>query len=906
MINLQILANDDDLDILLVNESWLRDFMPDNSILKKYNIYRKDRSTRGGGVMIAIKDIYKSILIENDNTFEDLFVEVYIRQFKLLLITLYRPPKQNIDFDKYFIDRFAKIDITYFDTILLIGDLNIPYNLNDNSGNPRLINLKNSMLTYGLQQIVHKPTYPAINPKSILDLVFTNNLSMINNVIVQNNIAKSCDHLSINIELNVLQEKRCVQPKYKRNYTLNNLVTLNEQMQACDWHLLVHNIHDIDIIFERMKQKYTEILDKYIPLIKVRENKPKRFNPYINSLIKSRRQLVRSQVMSDSIRTKYFYLTERIGEEIVKYESNKMQQIMNKSHNFNHIYKYIKGQTKNPTVKTFLDSEGKRLSDPNIIVKKFKEIFEAKFKDNPFNGDLSVVKSRVSPLSEIEFCMNDLLMAYKKFKFNSAQGNSFIDNIVLQKCLNGSTKLLFCLFSKIIILKDIPNELKISMVTPIPKPGRNPNLLSNYRGVAVQTNVYRLFENVLSIKLIPYLNAYNIIHSCQYGFRTNISLYNLHLDVQKIIFSTFNRDDYLAIDLIFLDLSDAFDSVCHKKLLRKLELYGVTGDFLDILANTFNNRRQVIKWSNPSICSDEILIKSGCLQGGVLSPTLFNIYISDLPKYIDSKIFIYADDILIVRPIFNKEDCEQLQLDLGKAKKFCDDNFLRLNTEKTKHLRITYKKNEQYHYALDNTIIESIQSHKHIGIIYDCKMLFNNHIKLILANASRRYFTIRFLVKRRDGPTLLRLYLTYILPILEFGNLCLVLTKTQAQVLEKVQRSATKDICQKFRKNDLTYEQRLKFLNIESLENRRTIQMLKLIFKIIHSFSEIPSHLFEQIAILEDEKNGRTLLCPSPRLMISNKYLLFKCVEIFNELPMKIRNETNFANYKLLIKNHYN
>ena len=240
------------------------------------------------------------------------------------------------------------------------------------------------------------------------------------------------------------------------------------------------------------------------------------------------------------------------------------------------------------------------------------------------------------------------------------------------------------------------------------------------------------------------------------------------------------------------------------------------------------------------------------------------------------------------------------------AKKFCDDNFFRLNTEKTKHLRITYKKNEQYNYALDNTIIESIQSHKHIGIIYDCKMLFNNHIKLILANASRRYFTIRFLVKRRDGPTLLRLYLTYILPILEYGNLCLVLIKTQAQELEKVQRSATKDICQKFRKNYLTYEQRLKFLNIESFENRRTIQMLKLIFKIMHNFSEIPSHLFEKIAILEDEKNGRTLLCPSSRLMISNKYLLFKCVEIFNELPMKIRNKTNFANYKLLIKNHYN
>ena len=761
------------------------------------------------------------------------------------------------------------------------------------------------MLTYGLQQIVHKPTYPALNPKSILDLVFTNNLSMINNVIVQDNIAKSCDHLSINIELNVLQEKRYVKPKYKRNYTPYNLVTLNEQMQACDWHSLVNNIHDINIIFERVKQKYTEILDKCIPLIKVRDNKLKQFNSYINSLIKSRRQLVASQVLSNSIRTKYFYLTERIGEEIVKYESNKMQQIMNKSHNFNHIYKYIKKQTKSPTVKTFLDSDGKRLTDPNIIVKKFKEIFEAKFKDNPLNGDFSMVKSRVSTLSEVELCMNDLLTAYKKFKFNSAQGKTFIDNIVLKKCLNGSTKLLFCLFSKIIVLKDIPNELKISMVTPIPKPGRNPNLLINYRGVAVQTNVYRLLENLLFIKLIPYLDAYNIIHSCQYGFRTNISSYNLHLDVQKIIFSTFNRDDYLAIDLIFLDLSDAFDSVCHKKLLRKLELYGVTGDFLDILSNTFKNRRQLIKWSNPSVCSDEILIKSGCLQGGVLSPTLFNIYISDLPDCIDSQIFIYADDILIIRPIFNDEDCKQLQLDLEKAKLFCENNFLKLNAEKTKHLRITYKKYRQHNYTLNNTTIESIPTHKHIGIIYDGKMLFNNHVKLILSNASKRYFTMRYLGKRRDAPTLLRLYLTYVLPILEYSNLCLVYTKTQSRDLERVQRMATKDICRKYYKLDLTYEQRLKFLNIKSLENRRFIQMLKFLFKIIHNFCEIPSHLFEQIVIFNDEEQGRSLLTPYLRLKISKKYILIKCVEVFNGLPKKIRDETNFAKYKQLIKEHF-
>ena len=86
-------------------------------------------------------------------------------------------------------------------------------------------------------------------------------------------------------------------------------------------------------------------------------------------------------------------------------------------------------------------------------------------------------------------------------------------------------------------------------------------------------------------------------------------------------------------------------------------------------------------------------------------------------------------------------------------------------------MRITYKKNRQHNYTLNNTTIESIPIHKYIGIIYDDKMLFNNHVRLILSNASKRYFTMRYLGKRRDAPTLLRLYLTYVLPILEYSNL---------------------------------------------------------------------------------------------------------------------------------------
>ena len=98
-----------------------------------------------------------------------------------------------------------------------------------------------------------------------------------------------------------------------------------------------------------------------------------------------------------------------------------------------------------------------------------------------------------------------------------------------------------------------------------------------------------------------------------------------------------NNDNYIGIDIIFLDLSDAFDSVCHLRLLRKLQNYGISGKFLKILSDIFDNRKQKVKFED--IFSEEIDVYSGCLQGCVLSPTLFNIYTADIIKYVKSHLF---------------------------------------------------------------------------------------------------------------------------------------------------------------------------------------------------------------------------------------------------------------------------
>ena len=130
---------------------------------------------------------------------------------------------------------------------------------------------------------------------------------------------------------------------------------------------------------------------------------------------------------------------------------------------------------------------------------------------------------------------------------------------------------------------------------------------------------------------------------------------------------TKSLDQGVPIDIVYMDLQKAFDTVPHKRLLYKIKYYGITGNLLRWIAGFLSNRRQCVVLNG--IKSSWQAVKSGVPQGSILGPLLFLIYVNDFPRSISSQVFLFADDTKLIRSISTLADHVQLQTDLDNLTK---------------------------------------------------------------------------------------------------------------------------------------------------------------------------------------------------------------------------------------------
>ena len=124
-----------------------------------------------------------------------------------------------------------------------------------------------------------------------------------------------------------------------------------------------------------------------------------------------------------------------------------------------------------------------------------------------------------------------------------------------------------------------------------------------------------------------------------------------------------SMEDRKSVDVLFLDMSKAFDRVPHTYLLDKLRMMGIGGDLLSWLRDYLSSRRQ--RCIVERCASGWLPVSSGVPQGTILGPLLFLLYINDIADNLNSKVALFADDCVLYREVQTKDDQLELQNDLN-------------------------------------------------------------------------------------------------------------------------------------------------------------------------------------------------------------------------------------------------
>ena len=247
-------------------------------------------------------------------------------------------------------------------------------------------------------------------------------------------------------------------------------------------------------------------------------------------------------------------------------------------------------------------------------------------------------------------------------------------------------------------------------------------------------------------------------------------------------------------DVIVMDFAKAFDKVSHKRLLYKLDFYGIRGSthkWIDSWLSERSERSQKVVLYGRA--SDPVPVLSLVPQGSVLGPVLFLIFINDLPDNIRSSVRLFSDDCVFYMNI-TPLDCQILQDDLNSLAKWEMDWQMKFNVSKCHSMRVTRlhaSRHIQFNYTLHQQTLEQVQSAKYVGLTITDDLDWGQHISEIKCRATK---TLSFLQRSlalapRHAKEVA--YKTLVRPQLEYAaHIWYPYNDTQSAKVEKVQRTA--------------------------------------------------------------------------------------------------------------------
>ncbi|RVE47697.1 hypothetical protein evm_007686 [Chilo suppressalis] len=353
----------------------------------------------------------------------------------------------------------------------------------------------------------------------------------------------------------------------------------------------------------------------------------------------------------------------------------------------------------------------------------------------------------------------DILLIIKNLKNTNSEGHDGISTKIVKSVGDLISGHLSFIINLSILSGIYPDMLKTSIVKPLFKKG-NRLLMNNYRPIALNPVMSKIYEKYIYKEMYTYLERKNIFCQEQNGFRQNKNINKALFEFLNNVIS--NMDKRNPISAIYCDMTQAFDHVKHDILLKKLDAYGIRGNILKLIESYLVDRKQytVISQINPKsgleehYCSETRIVKYGVPQGSTLGPLFFNVYINDLPKSVNCPITLFADDSTLTIPCNDPDIYEyDIKNSLTSVISWLDNNNLKINLEKTQLMTFKQRINNDRPLKIDyqNFDICEVESAKFLDLPW-LSISFYMAGKLM----SSFYFNITYMFTSELFPTYTR------------------------------------------------------------------------------------------------------------------------------------------------------
>lgn len=918
------LSHDTEFDVISLSETWLNDSVFDAEILfnSDYNVFRRDRDLSvskkkdGGGVLTAVSSKFPSKRrVDLESNIEILWVECKVaKDRKVFIGTVYLPPDSRVSDVVALEESFdrLRLSVGQNDSVVILGDFNMSdaswkldydkFAICDNQ--PDVCSYTSLFLdVISSNDFCQHNVLPTFKCKP-LDLVITNKLSVSVDYSV-NPVSSTHRSLEVFVTFPCKSNAHVVQCS-TYNFKKADFGEIRRLLSLVCWSQLISYV-DVNVALSNFYDIIFAILTDCVPLVKFKYSKfPCWYSKELISVIKEkervRKLFVKTGRAKDSEEYKKFCALRCEVKTMQKYchasyVKHVSQDIKNNPKRF---WSYVKSQKKSstiPNVVTYKDCEHSTLRE---IAQAFCRYFESVFIVDSGSNVLPESNARDVPMFRLPVVsaeqMKVEILALDR-GVSSGYGN--VPVIFLMECAEELCIPLSRIFNISVSQGEFPTLLKFNNIVPIYKSDGDRSRVESYRPISIQPVISKLFERIVNRALRCHIGQ--LICDQQHGFVPAKSTTTNLLCYKNFISSAF--DDGVQVHSVYTDLHKAFDTVSHQLLILKMrDNFGVCGKELQWFHSYLSERHQRVVLSG--VESDWIPVSSGVPQGSILGPSLFLMYINDLPQcFRNSQCLLFADDVKVFKRISNINDCREFQDDLNMLFQWCSKWKMDFNFRKCFFINFSLKRklNIVCNYFLGGNPLQQVFQVKDLGVHFTHKLSFSLHMCKTVNKAFRMLGFVKRTLKPFGSVTVFKvLYNAYVRSNLDYcssvwsPNASSFVTK-----IERVQKKFVKHLCylSKVDYHNDNYVALCNIFQLTTLERRREITDLMLFHKLLHSkvnCSELLSSVYFNVPSRRTRHTEVFTTKKKCRLGIRKADFIPRCVSKVNILE-----HTDFFNCKL-------